>query len=195
MIKNICSQKLYLNKKGFTVLEILVVLAIITALSSFILSSVSNARARTRDNVRKQTLVELLGALNAYAEDHNGQYPAANWYSSEPGDLVNNGYNNDGNWIPGLAPQYISKLPRDPLGKNGPSRCFNGVVFWQRAYIYYSDGSNFKLLNHCGLESVTGISNTDIMIDPTRDGGPNPAIQDGNDGWAWAVWSPGGVSF
>jgi type II secretion system protein G len=166
------------NSKGFTLIELLVVIAIIGVLSSVVLASLNNARSRGRDSKRKQDLVSLRTALEMYYNDHNG-YPSTGgvWYSSEPSDQVSN---NSGNWIPGLAPTYMPVLPRDPRG--GASLIQPTCGSWLSAYVYRSDGTNYKLLSHCAPENAW--TSGDQFYDLSRTTWAwritnNPAVTDG----------------
>lgn len=64
------------NKKAFTLIELLIVIAIIGILASLIIANLSTARARARDAQRKAHFSQLQSALEMYF-DKNGQYPAA----------------------------------------------------------------------------------------------------------------------
>jgi type II secretion system protein G len=154
------------SSRGFTLIELLVVIAIIGMLASIILASLNSARAKARNARRQVDLKELQTALELYYSDNNG-YPSTGggWYSSETGDALGN---NGGAYIPGLAPNYIAALPRSP---GGPSLCGG----WKNSYLYQSDGTNYKLLAHCGPEGTWNSNNG--FYDPSR-----PT-------WAWMVCS------
>jgi len=159
------------SSPGFTLLELLVVISIIGLLSSFLVASLSQARAKARDTRRKAELRSMQTALELYFNDNNGYPVAPGWLSSEPGD----GPPAPGDYIPGLVPAYMARLPRDPLG--GPSH-INPPCGppWKRAYVYYSpDGLNYSLLAHCSAEGP--MSPDDAFYDPNR-----PT-------WAWKVCS------
>lgn len=153
--------------RGFTLIELLVVVAIIGMLASIILASLDSARKKGRDARRAADLNQVRNALALYASDNNGNYPSTGlaWYSSEAGDVVGN---NGGNYIPGLAPNYIASLPRSP---GGTSLCGG----WKNAYLYRSDGTNYKMLAHCGPEGTWTSSYG--LYDPLR-----PT-------WAWMICS------
>src|SRR3989304_7925641 len=64
------------NKKGFTLIELIVVISIIGVLSTLIINNLNDARSRARDTKRKQELSGLKIALRLYYNDYQ-TYPAA----------------------------------------------------------------------------------------------------------------------
>src|SRR5262245_45764822 len=103
-------------RQGFTLIEMMIVIVVVGILASVVTIKIKYALYKTQIQYRKAILVNLNQALEQYYTDNN-KYPiVTSWYSSEPGDLVPNGPGNNGVWIPGLVPKYISKLPRDPVG-------------------------------------------------------------------------------
>lgn len=80
-------------KKGFTLVELLVVISIIGILSAVVYANFGDARKVSRDEIRKTDLKNLQLAVELYRAQ-TGAYPAA---------LTN------------LVPDYIQSLPKDPL--------------------------------------------------------------------------------
>src|SRR3990167_2876055 len=62
-------------KKGFSLIELLVVISIIAVISAVGMTNFLGARERARDARRKQELVQLRNALRLYYNDYRG-YPA-----------------------------------------------------------------------------------------------------------------------
>lgn len=149
------------TQRGFTLLELLVVVTIIGMLSSVVLASVSAARIKARDARRVSDLKQLQLALQLYYGE-NSAYPVATQYSSsEPSSSAF--YVNPAGFVPGLAPTYIATLPRDP---NGGISSLCGSPY-RHEYVYFSpDGTNYKLLSHCGPEGAW--TSTHATYDPLR---------------------------
>lgn len=107
------------NKGGFTLVELLVVISIISMLSSTVLVTVTSARIKARDTRRVQDLAELKKAIDLYYDD-NGIYPLKNTthhgaYGDVQGPCLNN---TDRTWEclkNELVSRYIPSLPEDPL--------------------------------------------------------------------------------
>lgn len=96
-------------RSGFTLIEILVTLTIITVLTSIGAVSINNTLDRGRDSKRKQDLATIKQAATLYFEE-NGHYPP------NPATNTNTAFASDAgdNWIPDLVPTYIKQLPKDP---------------------------------------------------------------------------------
>lgn len=124
---------------------------------------------RLLNRKRVQDLVTINDALKAYQQKH-GAYPKA-------GGLV--GFPERGAaWIPGLAPDFLKTLPRDPAmsdDKAGPQ------------YVYVSDGTDYKLLAQgVSLVGGTNVEVLGVRIDMTRQPTPENA--------SFGFWTPGFAS-
>lgn len=135
---------------GFTLVELLTVIAIIAILSSVVLTSLNSARAKSRDAKRISDLKQLELALALY-HDANGKYPSlggGGWWGNCSG-FGSHGTSGPSGYIPDLAPTYIGVLPLDPK-----------PVSTYGCYIYKSsDGVDYMLLAYYTVESYTQSNN------------------------------------
>lgn len=138
------------SSKGFTLVELLVVISIIGLLSSVVLISVTRARALARDTRRVQDLKAINTAFQLYVQNGNTPQPvyATPRLNSSPGfwdgwwDLSTNVSN--GSFMDFLQTSGVmAKVPVDPLntplGHNGqPHNPGNRYVYYvvPAGYIY-----------------------------------------------------------
>jgi len=76
------------TKKGFTLIELIMVVAIISLLTSIVLSSLTTARQKGNDAARVQSVHEIQSALQLYFTD-NGSYPGGD--QTTLADFLSNG--------------------------------------------------------------------------------------------------------
>ncbi len=103
------------NNKGFTIIEILVVISIIGFLSSIILVSLQEARTKTRDTIRLSNMQQILLALKMYYND-NGAYPENTDNDCSGWDAGYNGgpASNDPFIQPLVTTGFFTRTPGDP---------------------------------------------------------------------------------
>lgn len=106
------------NGRGFTLIEVLVVIAILAGMVAILFPNFMDVRERARDNQRKADLKNYQKALEFYKDNQNPpQYPAD---ASFPLPCVN--------WtVSGF--QYMAKTPGEPTGN-----CSTNV----KKYYYHS---------------------------------------------------------
>jgi len=128
-----------MGKNAFTLVELLVVMAILGILAVVSLANFRTSQMKGRDAQRKSDLRQIANALEAYMSDHGG-YPAASsgkikacgCKSAVQADAcdwdIDSGSRelcDENNTV------YMSKVPGDPLGS--------------QSYCYYSEGNLYRL--------------------------------------------------
>ena len=139
------------TKAGFTLIELMVVVAIITIILAIVIVSISSARVKGRDGVRKQNLSQISLLLERYY-DENGHYPIPHGPNSVNTCLS---ASNWGCWdLTSAAPlfptTYISSMPQDPLPIDTGTAC---TAKGSYLYAYFSDNGQRYILG-TALENV-----------------------------------------
>lgn len=73
-------------KKGFTLIELMIVIAVIAILATMSLFGLSNAQKSARDTQRLQVMNSMRSALQKYYTDNNG-YPATVGFATMMGNI------------------------------------------------------------------------------------------------------------
>lgn len=103
-------------RKGFTLVELIVVIAIIGLLATVGISSYTNILREARDTKREADLTELKKIIFGY-HTFTGSYPSGPVDASASlcCETTGDSFANPTNWIQGLVPTYAESLPVDPL--------------------------------------------------------------------------------
>lgn len=92
------------RQKGFTIVELLIVIVIIGILAAITIVAYNGIQQRARDSARTSDIAGIQKALELYRAD-NGVYPSVG--------SDNSGYNLS-TLSAALVPKYINSIPNDP---------------------------------------------------------------------------------
>lgn len=101
------------KQRGFTLIELMVVISIIGLLASVVLASLDDARAQAKDALRVSDMNTIRQVLEMFYNDHN-RYPGELDGVSNSGQMIG-----VGNEIDAALQPYIKKVPRDPAHDAG----------------------------------------------------------------------------
>jgi len=128
---------IYTQKRGFTLVELLLVIAIMAVLAFVVLMAINPTRqlGKARDAQRKSDVLTILIAFYQHVLDHGGEHPTQIPYGEENAKPIcksldavcNNGIN-----LRSLTGTYIADMPYDP---------FSPVT---------STGTNYYIFSHSG---------------------------------------------
>lgn len=211
------SMKIRGERKSFTLVELLIVIAIISIVTSFVVVSVRRSQSRARDSQRAADLAVLDGAVNMYYRE-TGHYPSLpngcgnndtpniGWkngissdqvtkWATTPPCLTKTGYLGEYNVntkeVKNLFPKYLAKLPVD----SGPQIMQDGKAV--RGYVYFHSVINiddqdvecYKILA-MNPENAS-LAQYKSIWDPARDNGTKDNSVDGTKIWGWSKYSKG----
>lgn len=162
-----------IHTQAFTLVELMVVVAIIGILTSIVYANFGQARATSRDEVRKTAVKDLELAIKLY-KAQNGTYPTQGCGTvgtqfAGPGTETHAWAASCANYILGLTPDFIAELPTDPRSEDG------GVGFF-----YRSNGTDFKLMVFNSIEVKTVAEGNEFYRCPTTalcDGTPADEVR------------------
>ena len=165
--------------KGFTLIELLVVISIIGLLSSVVLASVNDARAKARDAKRRSDLRQLVNAVELYYSKYN-VYPGTDgWILTDNGPIDDK-----------LQPEFIPSIPFDPkysLNLNTNYQYWrkdNEVVTGGTTCIAASSNSGkyafYAQLEKPTASEIASFPNNDAFDDCIKSGWPYMTLKAGN---------------
>jgi hypothetical protein len=154
---------------NFRWVEATILAVVLLAIGSMVLPALLYPMNATR----LTDLARLSRALDLYRADTGG-YPIS-LNAGGGNDWVGIGWNGIGeDWLPGLVPAYIDKLPRDPRNTD----------IQHAQYAYFSDGKDYKLLSF-NPEGCSLI----VLLRPWLN---DPVRNTGGSCQAYGVSTPGG---
>lgn len=138
-----------IKQAGFTLVELMVVVAIIGILAAVVYANFNDARAQSRDKARMVALKEAQLALEFYKAQY-GRYPVqgcgGNGVFAGPGPASGVDFATCDDYMQGLIPDFLPELPRDP------SREMQSTIG-----MYYQTntaGTAYKLMSYEAVEQI-----------------------------------------
>jgi type II secretion system protein G len=144
------------KQKGFTIVELLVVIVVIGILASISVVSYNGVQKRARDSARDSAVRTIRLAMEVYKSD-------ANVYPSITGVAAGSGSNISG-LTSSLVPTYISKVPNDPDATKNINYVINSSGDGYGMYVLYESRPQCKYL--IGNNTSTGWYGTGVATCP-----------------------------
>lgn len=133
------------KNKGFTIVELLIVVVIIGILAALVINAYNGIQSRARDATRVTDMRNIRSALGAYNAD-NGIYPPTNFQGL----------------VAYLVPQYIKAIPVDSINAARSGKAY--IYYYTTTYkktgpsSYVFTGSINDYIISMSLESGTGLT-------------------------------------
>jgi type IV pilus assembly protein PilA len=199
------------TKKSFTLVELMVVIAIIGILAAVVVVNMNNIRAKARDAERVSSMSTITSALQAYYAD-NHKYPLQ---ITGAGDIVGQFPESGTEVYPhliwflsqGSTHKYLTNCPRDPkqnvsgdpcaytsygaLVGCSASGCPTGSFPWGYRYTCWkAQGSSDNSCVHYSLATAVEVSKN-ATLNPGVSGQPEYRVYDGEPCHSESMCSPG----
>lgn len=170
---NIAFMKKQHAQRGFSLIELLVAIAVIGIIAGVILVVINPAQkiAQARDATRKSDMAQIRTALETYFASH-GEYPSVSTSSDSDGNRLSTNSDatgspvNGGNWFPVLAASGELSVVPQPRNVGGPcnyggSNLYESPNCYFYAYNRFDNGQSYVLLAR--LENTSDSSRCQIV--------------------------------
>ncbi|MBN2087655.1 prepilin-type N-terminal cleavage/methylation domain-containing protein [Candidatus Peregrinibacteria bacterium] len=159
-------------KKGFTLIELMIVIVILGVLMGTILPRLTGAQARARDTGRVADMNTISQALETYYDDYGYYVGGATGSGITVGDIVCLSPNDTGtgaNTITALE-DYVDDFPFPPSASQETSSCIGGYVYIPltskgldfNGYVLASDMETYQKANAIADADIEGDNAEDI---------------------------------
>ncbi len=174
MRRKISNFQFPISNNGFTLVELLVVMAILGILTVITLGNFRTSQIKARDAQRKSDLRQIANALEAYYNDHS-VYPSSNASGFILACFCSNG-NEPCDWTQDLGQRefcdenntvYMSKVPGDPLSDPEHAYCYESDETYYKLYAILENKNDpeAKIEVTCaGREYNFGISSSNVPL-------------------------------
>lgn len=170
------------SSRGFTIVELLIVIVIIAILAAITVVSFNGVQRRARDNARTTAVSQIRKALETY-KAQEGRYPAhigvgtsgtnvPTGFSGIWGTSYSHSVVTDGSWMRNLinvTPKIVNSVPVDPTNDNG-----HYFTYWS-AMSYGACREPFYVLAVTGYEDSNNIPGDSKALNCTNPDGSSAA--------------------
>lgn len=116
-------KRIHKRRKGFTLVELLITIVIISLLTTIVALSYTAVQKSTRDKERQTDVVAISNALDRYY-DRNGEYPANDEMNTTQSPTVLPNFNLVKSKLPGLTDDDL----KGPMGTEFYVSCINSAI-------------------------------------------------------------------
>lgn len=146
------------KNKGFTLIEVLVVIGIIAILAAIVLIAINPARqfAQARDTQRRSDVNAILNAISQNIADNRGIFTCGTMTLPNTATKIEkDGTNPEFDLRSCLVPAYIAEIPLNPTGSSAAT----DFSTYDTNYVVYEDAVSGRI-----TASSTGETESDISV-------------------------------
>lgn len=139
-------KKRWAKQTGFTIVELLIVIVIISVLAALVIAVYNGIQQRSRDTKRANDIKTVARIVEAYYA-LNGSYPSTGGLGA--GSTLSDQNCTDASphtsqWVPNVVPSLVNQLPQSEGPRSAAS---------PRCYKYVSDGNSYVLSAWLAIET------------------------------------------
>lgn len=123
----------HFTQKGFTIVELLIVIVVIGILAAISIVAFSGVQDRSRDARTQSDIKNVYTIVEKYAADNDGVYPSTGGLSVVRSDDNCFAGTSQPDWVPGVTETLPQSTPNSGKGRSGLGGC----------YLYSSDGASY----------------------------------------------------
>lgn len=160
--------KCVLLQRAFTLIELLVVIAVIASLAALLLPALAKAKEKANQVICASNKRQIVLACSLYAQDSNGDYPAATWnHCARP-------------WVSGAMGWFTEEVTTNLEYLKNP----------QRASIAIYAGYSTKIYKCPADKYLSSYQRKAGLRERPRSVSMNPFLGPSDDGYGPSPWSP-----
>jgi len=172
-----------MNKKAFTIIELMVVILVVGILSGFFIIQFNEVNDQAKDAKRMMDIESIANAVVLYSSDHQRSKPSTNGVACE--------INNDCpvEFSQSLAP-YLAVLPSDPnletyyIYKSDGNECTISAILSNGKTYEYSCSSDLSTIKS-SVNGECGLANNSNYYDPPTTNLCNQGTASASGSWSW----------
>jgi type IV pilus assembly protein PilA len=132
------------NKKGFTLVEVLLVIVIIAILAAIVIVAINPGRqiSQANNTQRQSDIKTLLDAVHEYAIDNRGTFPAAIPSGTAVDALTIASGEANADICADLVSDYIAAMPFDPTDADG---AYTDCAAYDTGYTIFQDADSGRI--------------------------------------------------
>lgn len=169
-----------LRNRGFTIVELLIVIVVIGILAAIVIVSFNGIQERARDTSLKSDIKNVRTIVENYAAFNNGVYPSTGSINTVRTDANCYGGSAQADWVPSVPEKLPQSIPNTNKGRGNTTGCYmyasDGTVYIVSAWNMSNTGPSTKdsgMYRRLGFRETSFINSNAYLCNHTTIGGQN----------------------